>query len=549
MYTAPRLATIPRQGNKRVPVLRLHNVRVRYNAPIDEITRAAFAKLRGARIDLTGLRVVRRSIDTRSKPRILWSLAVEFEGDPDLISHLPQNEASVVEPVSEPLLVPGDEPFSARPVIVGSGPAGLFAALTLAQRGYEPIVVERGREIPNRNTDVSHLMSEGRLDPESNFLFGLGGAGAYSDGKLMTRIGDSRVRWVLETFAGCGAPEAILIDARPHIGSDLLPGVVTNLRHKIEALGGGFRFNSRVARLELDSAGGITGAIFSDGVTLAAGVVVLAAGAWADDLVESLFSQGIAIEPKPFQIGVRIEHPQGVIDNGVYGQPRGDLPAAEYIMSCPPERGKRGVATFCMCPGGIIVPAICREGRLSTNAMSRSARDGKFANAALVVTVAPEDLKSKEPLAGLHFQRDLERAAYDISKSYRAPSQTVEDFLSDSKSESLPESSYPLSLVPVNLKTLLPRFLSDALRNALLHFDRKIAGFIRHGLLVGVEARVSSSIRIVRNEETFESISTGRLYPVGEGAGYAGGIVSSAVDGIRAAESIVSRFAAFSLRA
>jgi hypothetical protein len=493
-------------------------------------------------VDMSGLRVVRRSIDTRSGPRIFWSLAVEFEGDTDLISHLPANEASVVEETPEPPLVPGAHALNERPVIIGSGPAGLFAALVLVEFGHKPLILERGKDIQSRNSDVEALMGASAVNPESNFLRGLGGAGAYSDGKLTTRIGDSRVRRVVEAFVHCGAPESILIDARPHIGSDLLPGIVTNLSAEIESRGGEFRFGIRVAKLLCEPSGPVRGVVTESGESISGGVVICAPGAWSDELVESLLSQGVAVEAKPFQIGVRIEHPQTLIDRGVYGRERDDLPAAEYIMSCPPRGYSRGLATFCMCPGGVIVPAICREGRLSTNGMSRSGRDGAFANSALVVTVNPEEIEGDGPLRGLRFQQSLERAAFEVTHSYRAPAQTVADFLATRKSESVPDSSYPLGIEPANLHDFLPRYLSAAVKNAVPSFERKIPGFAKRGLLVGVEARVSSPVRIVRNRETLESLSTPGLYPVGEGAGYAGGIVSSAVDGIRAAEAVVRKF-------
>lgn len=522
--------------------LRLHNVRVRFDAPLDEITRAAFAKLRGVPVDMSGLRVVRRSIDTRSRPRIFWSVAVEFEGAAELISHLPANEASVVEEAPEPPIVPGAQTLTGRPVVIGSGPAGLFAALVLCEFGHRPLVLERGKDIPARNRDVEALVASGAVNPESNFLRGLGGAGAYSDGKLTTRIGDWRVRRVLETFVSCGAPESILIDARPHIGSDLLPGIVTNLRSEIESRGGEFRFGSPVASLVIEPSGRVCGVVTQSGESVQANIVICAPGSWSDELIKSLLSQGVAMEAKPFQVGVRIEHPQALVDHGVYGRERGELPAAEYVMSCPPRGYSRGLATFCMCPGGVIVPAVCGEGRLSTNGMSRSGRDGAFANSALVVTVNPEELEGSDPLRGLRYQESLERAAYAVTGSCRAPGQTFADFVAGRKSESLPGSSYPLGVEPANLTDLLPRVLSAAVRNAVPSFERKIPGFAKRGLLVGIEARVSSPVRIVRDRETFESVSTPGLYPVGEGAGYAGGIVSGAVDGIRAAEAVVKRF-------
>ena len=533
--------------------LRLHSVRVPYGASDDQVIRATQALLVRSPRDVTNLKIVRRSIDTRLKPRVFWSLAVEFDADPALIDGLPPNVASIVAAMPETRLTPGGEPLAVRPVIVGAGPAGLFAALTLAQEGYSPLVLDRGREIPSRDADVAALMREGRLDPDSNFLFGEGGAGAYSDGKLTTRTGDPRLRRVLDALVSCGAPEAILIDARPHIGSDLLPGIVTRLRRKIEALGGQFAFGVNVTRLAIGSSGAAEGVVTSDGA-IPAGVVILAPGNSARTLFESLLAQGVAVEAKPFQIGVRIEHPQDVIDRAVYGHPRGELPAAEYVFSCPPSPAGRagiicrGVASFCMCPGGVIVPAVAETGLLSTNGMSRSARDGRFGNAALVVTVEPSELPGGSPLRGVDFQRSLERAAFAVAGDLRAPAQSASAFLAGKLAPPPGDSSYPLGVVGADLRAILPEFLVKALEKALPHFDRKLPGFTKHGTLIAVEARVSCPVRFSRHRDSLESLSTPRLYPAGEGSGYAGGIMSSAIDGMRAAQALVSRYAPLSTR-
>ncbi len=522
--------------------LRLHNVHVRCGATIDEIARAAVVKIGRKDAILEGLRVVRRSIDTRKRPNIRWSVAVEFEGDAALIAKLPPNEASVVTPVEEETLTAGGEPLRSRPVIIGAGPAGLFAALVLAQNGYRPIVVERGRGIKERNADVAALLGQRRLDTESNFVSGEGGAGAYSDGKLTTRINDVRLRSVLSTLVECGASKDILIDARPHIGSDVLPGVVTRLHQRIEGLGGEFRFGYEVERLMTSEGSRVTGVISTGGESIEAGAVILAAGNWAGGLLERLAGQGVAVEAKAFQVGVRIEHPQELIDWSVYGQSRGSLPAAEYIMSCPAKGYSRGVATFCMCPGGIIVPAVSELDRLSTNGMSRSGRDGKFANSALVVTIEPGELGEGDVFAGMEFQRKLEKACFDVAGDLSAPAQKAADFLAGRMSRDLPECSYPLDIVEADLRDILPAQLTEALGVALPHFGAKMPGFVENGLLVGVETRVSSPVRIVRDSQTRQSVSTERLFPCGEGSGYAGGIMSSAVDGIRSGEALVRQF-------
>jgi uncharacterized protein len=523
--------------------LRLHNVRVPYGTPPDVVPLAAAVKLNRPGLLLPEFAIVRRSLDTRERPRIYWSYAVEFDGDEDLISHLPPNEATVAVRVVEAPIASGHGVLHGRPVIVGAGPAGLFAALTLAERGYRPVVVDRGRDVAARDGDVAALMKGKGINPESNLLYGEGGAGAYSDGKLTTRVSDPRMERVLAVLVECGASESILIDARPHIGSDVLPRVVSRLRAKIERAGGEFTFGFRVTELALADGPRAAGVIAFDGTALPAGVVILAAGAAARDLVQTLHRQGVTMEPKPFQVGVRIEHPQHIIDRAVYRREREDLPAAEYIMSCPAAHGRRGVATFCMCPGGIIVPAVSEPGHLSTNGMSNSDRSGQFANAALVVTVTQEDLAGEGPLSGLTFQSGLERAAYEVSGDYRAPAQTAAHFLADKAGGKLPKSSYPLGLVSANLRQLLPRFLVEALDACLPYFDRKMTNFIAKGLLVAVEARVSSPLRITRDVNSRESVSTSCLYPVGEGSGYAGGIMTSAVDGIKTAEAVIRRYA------
>jgi hypothetical protein len=516
-------------------------VHVPYGASPDDVKAAAAAKVNRRESDLIAFRVVRRSLDVRERPRIRWSLAVEFEGEPEWISRLPQNEASLVEGEKPAAVVRGSEPLRARPVVIGAGPAGLFAALALAENGYAPVVVERGRPVEERHGDVQALFESGRLNPESNLLFGEGGAGAYSDGKLTTRARDPRMEAVLKALVACGAPADILVDARPHVGSDSLPAVVACLKRRIESLGGTFRYGFRVTRL-LTDARSVEG-VASDQESLAAGAVMLAAGASARDLASALVAQGVALAVKPFQVGVRIEHPQVVVDRAVYGRDRGDLPAAEYIMSSPPVGPARGVATFCMCPGGTVVPAVSEPGHLSTNGMSNSRRDGRFANSALVVTVTPDDLPSADALAGLEFQRSLERAAFEIAGGYRAPAQRAADFLKRRLSEALPESSYPLGLVSADLRALLPAFVVEALDRALRTFDRKMPGFIREGVLIGVEARASSPVRILRDDRTRESVSHAGLYPCGEGAGYAGGIMTSAVDGLKSAEALMARWA------
>ncbi len=521
--------------------IRLHNIRVPFGAKECRIRAAAAEKVGLAPEALGDMQIVRRSLDARAAPRIFQIYSVEFSGDASLIEYPASGSAGVAAPTARQEPPSGREPLAGSPVIVGSGPAGLFAALGLAERGYAPLVVERGRPVDERSLDVAALLAEGRVNPESNLLFGEGGAGAFSDGKLTTRTSDPYVMDVLKTLVSCGADPSILVDARPHIGSDRLPGVVAQLRRRIEAAGGRFRWGTKVERLVIDEEGCAAGVSVGACERLSAGAVVLAAGSWADDLVMALHEQGVKMEAKPFQAGVRIEHPQHVIDRAVYRWARGVLPAAEYITSVRP-RGSRGVATFCMCPGGMIVPAVTCKGRLAINGASPSGRNGEFANAALIVTIAPGEC-APGALGGLEFQRSLERGAFAAAGCLRAPAQRASDFLAGARSNTLPETSYRPGVVSFRLETLIGRAISEALKAALPLFEKKLPGFIGHGLLVAVESRASSAVRILRDRETNESVSTPRLYPAGEGAGYAGGIVSSAVDGIRTAGCIIRRFA------
>jgi len=499
--------------------------------------------------DIIGVRLVRRAIDARHKPRFVLTLDVDLgERERGMLENLPLHAARVLAEEAVPEPQPGAEPIAGRPVIIGAGPAGLFAALTLARRGYRPLVIERGKPVAARVQDVARFHSQKTLNPESNYLFGEGGAGTFSDGKLTTRIDDPRISAVLATLVECGAPEEISCDAKPHVGTDRLRGVLVNLRGKIESLGGEFRFACRLDRI---TSGGGALELSCGGEKIESGAVVLAIGQSARDTYAMLRDAGVALERRAFQMGLRIEHPRELIDRSQYGKWREHpaLGAADYRIVWKGESGFRPVYSFCMCPGGEVMAATAQDGCLCTNGMSNHARDGKFSNSALVVPVFPEDFAScgeqNDPLAGIRFQEQWERAGFKLGAGlWRAPTQTAPDFLAGSASAKMRETSYRFGVVPADLSQVLPPFIITSIRKALPVFGQAIRGFDgADALLIGPETRVSSPVRIPRNEESRESVSTRGLYPVGEGAGYASGIMSSAVDGILTAEAIIARFA------
>ena len=429
-----------------------------------------------------------------------------------------------------------------RPLVVGVGPCGLFAGLVLAEMGFRPIILERGKEVRERTVDTFGFWRQGILDPESNVQFGEGGAGTFSDGKLYSQIKDPGHlgRKVLTEFVEAGAPPEILYVNKPHIGTFRLVKMVETMRAKIESLGGEIRFRARVEDLLLED-GKIRGVVLADGQHLAADHVILAVGHSARDTFERLHRQGVYIEAKPFSIGFRIEHPQSLIDRCRFGDQAGNplLGAADYKLVHHCGNG-RSVYSFCMCPGGTVVAAASEPGRVVTNGMSQYSRDERNANSGIVVGITPEDYPGG-PLAGIDFQRRLEERAFALGGgTYEAPAQLVGDFLAGRPSTKLGSvlPSYKPGVRLGDLSTSLPDYAIAAIREALPVFDKKIRGFaMNDALLTGVETRTSSPIRIQRNDG-FESLHTKGLYPAGEGAGYAGGILSAAVDGIRVAEAV-----------
>ena len=485
--------------------------------------------------------ILRRSLDARDKLRIVFRYRVLSEFPPELAQRLFRNQG-VRAAAREEAPAPLECPKGLRVIIIGAGPAGLFCALRLLASGASVDIFERGRRIEERHVHVHQLVVSGTLDPESNVLFGEGGAGAYSDGKLTTRIHRPEVRWFFRMLVDVGAPSNILYEQRPHLGTDGLLPVIKAIRGRIESLGGRMHLNSRVSDFIIREER-IHGVITASGEEHLSSAVVLACGHSARDVYDLCVRRGVTLEKKGFAVGVRVEHPAPMIDAIQYGESAGrlGLPPAEYALTHRGKTGERGVYSFCMCPGGEVINASSEEAMLNVNGMSYSRRDGRFSNAALVVAVEKDDLE-EDALAGVRLQRHMESMAFTAGGGgFIAPAQRVTSFLSGKMDTTLPPSSYTPGVRPAMVTQYLPDWISREIGPALKSFDRKMKGFISdEGLLVGAETRSSSPVRIMRGAD-FQSVSVRCLYPVGEGAGYAGGIVSSAVDGIRAADMICGK--------
>lgn len=527
-------------------MLRLTDIQLPLDHAEAAIKNAILQRLGIEECDLLGFTIFRRSYDARKKTAILLIYTVDVETADDLgllIRFSGKSNVGATPDTSYHFVTQANNLDFKRPVIIGFGPCGLFAALILAQMGFRPIILERGKAVRERTKDTWGLWRKRELQPESNVQFGEGGAGTFSDGKLYSQIKDPKHygRKVLTEFVKAGAPAEIMYVNKPHIGTFRLVKMIEEMRANIEALGGEVRFGQRVTDIDIKD-GHIQGLTINEKEYLAADHVVLAIGHSARDTFELIHQRGIYVEAKPFSVGFRIEHPQSLIDQARFGQNAGNkiLGAADYKLVHHAKNG-RAVYSFCMCPGGTVVAAASEPGRVVTNGMSQYSRNERNANSAIVVGITPADYPG-DPLAGIEFQRKLESKAYEMGgANYNAPGQLVGDFLNRKASSELGTvvPSYKPGITLCDLADALPAYAIEAIREALPAFDRQIRGFaMKDAIITGVETRTSSPIRIKRNDDNLQSVNTRGLYPAGEGAGYAGGILSAAIDGIKVAEAV-----------
>ncbi len=519
--------------------VRVHNIKLPLDAELDEIKSVALKEVGAKENDCRSFKITKQSVDARKK-----QVSFVYSIDLELTKKVRVNGKNIVELFieEEKELVIGNKKLSHRPIIVGSGPCGLFCALTLARKGYMPLLLERGADVDTRTKAVQDFWENRNFSPDTNVQFGEGGAGTFSDGKLTTRISDPKIMKILGDFVKFGAPEEILYKAKPHIGTDILKNVVKAIRNEIIRLGGEVKFNSKVSDIDI-TGGKIRSIKLSSGEEIPCDVLVLALGHSARDTYEMLFDKGILMQAKAFSVGARVEHKQQFINEAMYGDFAGHklLGAADYQLSY--RNGDDACYSFCMCPGGVVVAAASEENTVVTNGMSYFARDEENSNAALCVNVTTKDFESTHPLSGVKYQQELEKKAFYLGgKNYNAPSQLVLDFLNGKCTDKFltVKPSYSPDVTSTDLNNLFPQRVSKVLSDGLRQFERKINGFTKNGaILTSPETRTSAPLRILRNEE-LESCSTKGIYPAGEGAGYAGGIMSAAADGIKVAEKIIS---------
>lgn len=520
----------------------VRNLRLELEEQEERLKCLAARKLGVPEREISGIKLIKRSIDARKKSDIhrLYSVAVTLGDERRALSRCKSRDVSAYNEFKYE--IPCIKPEK-RPVIAGFGPAGMFAALVLAKAGARPIVLERGSAVEKRMEKVEAFRAGGKLDPECNVQFGEGGAGTFSDGKLNTGTKDPRISWVFEQLVRHGAPEDILYDAKPHIGTDILTDVVRSIRKTVLELGGEIRFETRLAGLEIED--GALHAVYAQSQSgkerIEADSLILAIGHSARDTFEMLESLNVPMQPKPFSMGVRIEHRQEDVDRAQYAEYAAKLPPADYSLNVHLPDGTSAY-TFCMCPGGEVIAAASEEGGVATNGMSRRARDGENANAALLVTLHTEDFPYAGALGGMYWQREIERRAYEVSGSYRAPAQTVGDFLrreASTKPGGITPSYRP-GVHWCELHSVLPERICSVIENALPELGKKLKGFdAPDAVLTAPETRSSSPVRILRDGTCMSSVRG--LYPCGEGAGYAGGITSAAVDGMRCAEKLLEK--------
>lgn len=525
-------------------MIRVQDIKLSLEEDKTQLALKVAKKLKIKPADILSYTIFKEAIDARKKEdiKLVYTLDVETTKDEVLLEKYPNLKRPDPAYVCPPL---GEEIMEHPPVVVGSGPCGLFAALILAQQGFKPIVLERGKCVEERVKDIEAFWENGTFDVKSNVQFGEGGAGTFSDGKLTTQIKNKRCHKVLEEMVLAGAPEEILYKNKPHVGTDILRGVVRNIRQQIIALGGTFRFETQVTDLEIKD-GAIQAVIVNGHERIETEHCILAIGHSARDTFEMLAARKVSMEQKPFSMGMRVEHLQEWINEAQYGKKyahHDKLGAAEYKLVHHCENG-RTVYSFCMCPGGYVIASASEEGRLVTNGMSEHKRDARNANSAILVNVGPEDFGSSHPLAGMYMQREFEELAFKMGGSnYKAPIQRLGDFFKNEPSTAIGmvKPSYEPGVTLTNMKEALPTFMSEAIHEAMHAFGKKIKNFDHEdALFTGFETRSSSPVRMPRND-AYESNVKG-LYPAGEGAGYAGGISSAAVDGIQIAEAIVTKY-------